>query len=177
MEHGAIVKAVVDILQKILDRDRRLVLQQFNRDGNCAVCQLNYSTLRRDAELALLPYCQENNIGTLIRGPLAQGILTGKFTPETTFTDWVREDWNAGEARERFLRNLQIVDKLGFLENETRNMAQAALQFVLAHPGVTCPIPGAKNVAQIEANAAAADGELSGDELQRINQILGYCDE
>jgi aryl-alcohol dehydrogenase-like predicted oxidoreductase len=160
-----------------ISTDSLNVLQQFNRDGNCAVCQLNYSTLRRDAELALLPYCQENNIGTLIRGPLAQGILTGKFTPEATFTDWVREDWNVGEARERFLRNLQIVDKLGFLENETRNMAQAALQFVLAHPGVTCPIPGAKNVAQVEANAAAAAGELSDDELQRINQIFGHCEE
>ena len=43
--------------------------------------------------------------------------------------------------------------------------------FVLAHPAVTCPIPGAKNLAQIDANAAAADGELSDDELQRIDEI------
>jgi aryl-alcohol dehydrogenase-like predicted oxidoreductase len=95
------------------------VLQKFNRDGNCAICQLNYSILRRDAEAVLLPYCLENNIGTLICGPLAQ----------------------------------------------------AALQFILAHPAVTCPIPGAKNLAQIDANAAAADGELSDDELRRIDEI------
>ncbi|MCZ6678676.1 MAG: aldo/keto reductase [Candidatus Poribacteria bacterium] len=148
------------------------VLQRFNRDGNCAVCQLNYSILRRDAESELLPYCLENNIGTLIRGPLAQGVLTGKFTPASTFTDWVREDWNEGEGRERFLRNLETVEQLSFLARDDRNLAQAALQFVLAHPGVTCPIPGAKSIEQIEANAAAADGELSEDELQRINQVL-----
>jgi aryl-alcohol dehydrogenase-like predicted oxidoreductase len=147
------------------------VLQKFNRDGKCAACQLNYSILRRDAEATLLPYCLENNIGTLIRGPLAQGVLTGKFTPETTFTDSVRDGWNEGAARERFLRNLKIVEKLRFLENEKRNIAQAALQFVLAHPAATCPIPGAKNVAQIEVNAAA-DGELSEDELQRIRRAL-----
>ena len=149
------------------------VLRKFNRDGKCAVCQLNYSILRRDAEKALLPYCLENNIGTLIRGPLAQGVLTGKFTPDTTFSDSVREGWNEGEARVRFLRNLETVEKLRFLENEKRNMAQAALQFVLAHPAVTCPIPGAKNVAQIEANAAAADGELSEGELAQVKRMLG----
>ena len=81
------------------------------------------------------------------------------------------EDWNEGEARERFLNNLQIVEKLRFLANDARNLAQAALQFILAHPAVTCPIPGAKNLAQIDANAAAADGELSDDELQRIDEI------
>ncbi|MBI1927280.1 aldo/keto reductase [Candidatus Poribacteria bacterium] len=147
------------------------VLEQFNREGNCAVCQLNYSILNRSAESELLPYCLENDIGTLIRGPLAQGVLAGKFTANTTFTDSVREGWNEGEARERFLRNLQIVERLRFLANGGRNMAQAALQFVLAHPAVTCPIPGAKSVAQIEANAAAADGELSDDELQRLRTI------
>ncbi len=81
------------------------------------------------------------------------------------------EDWNEGEARERFLNNLQIVEKLRFLANDARNLAQAALQFVLAHPAVTCPIPGAKNLAQIDANAAAVDGELSDDELRRIDEI------
>ncbi len=149
------------------------VLEQFNREGNCVVCQLNYSILNRSAESELLPYCLENDIGTLIRGPLAQGVLAGKFTPETNFTDSVRAGWNEGDGRERFLRNLQVVEKLRFLANEDRNMAQAALQFVLAHPAVTCPIPGAKSVAQIEANAAAADGELSEEELQRINNVLG----
>ena len=148
------------------------VLQRFNRDGNCAACQLNYSILSRAAESELLPYCLENNIGTLIRGPLVKGVLTGKFNANTTFTDSVRAGWNEGTAHEEFLSNLGIVDGLKFLANESRNMTQAALQFVLAHPGVTCAIPGAKNVVQIETNAAAADGELPDDELQRIEQIL-----
>jgi aryl-alcohol dehydrogenase-like predicted oxidoreductase len=50
-------------------------------------------------------------------------------------------------------------------------MAQAALQFVLAHPAVTCAIPGAKNVEQARSNAAAADGALTPPELQRLQEI------
>ena len=149
------------------------VLQAFNRDGRCAAAQINYSILNRSAEHDILPYCQENNIGTLIRGPLAQGILAGKFTPETTFTDSVRQSWNAGSAHERFLQQVATVDNLRFLERPDRTMAQAALQFTLANPAVTSPIPGAKNVAQITSNATAADGDLTAEELTRTRAATG----
>lgn len=149
------------------------VVQRFNRDGNCAVCQLDYSILNRRAEGGLLSYCLDNSIGTLIRGPLARGMLTGKFDLNSTFNDQVRASWNEGKSRERFLRKLRMVEKLKFLVDERRNMAQVALQFILAQPGVTCAIPGAKNIEQIEVNASAADIELSEDELRRIDDVLG----
>jgi myo-inositol catabolism protein IolS len=148
------------------------VLQAFNRAGRCAAAQINYSILNRSAEGDILPYCRENNIGTLIRGPLAQGVLAGKFTAETRFSDSVRQSWNAGAAHARFLQQVATVDALRFLERPGRSMAQAALQFVLANPAVTCPIPGAKNVAQITANATAADGELTAEELARVRALV-----
>jgi aryl-alcohol dehydrogenase-like predicted oxidoreductase len=147
------------------------VVRAFNRDGACSVVQLNYSFLNRDAEGGLLDYCRENEIGTLIRGPLRKGIATGKFTPETTFTDSVRSKWNDGPQREQFLREVATTERLDFLETQDRTMAQAALQFVLAHPGVTTAIPGAKNPEQARANAAAADGSLSEEELQRVREL------
>ena len=144
------------------------VLEAFNHDGRCAAAQINYSIVNQSAEKDILPYCREQQIGTLIRGPLAQGVLTGKFTAETTFTDSVRASWNTGEARQRFLRQVERTEQLRSLERPGRSLAQVALQFVLANPAVTSPIPGAKNVAQITANATAADGELSPEELARI---------
>jgi myo-inositol catabolism protein IolS len=144
------------------------VLRRFNRDGNCATAQINYSLLNQSAARDILPYCQENAIGTLIRGPLAQGLLAGKFTPQWHFDDSVRAGWNEGEGRERFLRNLAQVEQLRFLARPGRTLAQAALQFTLAHPAVTCPIPGAKNTDQSGANAAAADGALTAEELARV---------
>lgn len=149
------------------------VLEAFNRDGRCAAAQINYSILNRSAEHDILPYCREHNIGTLIRGPLAQGVLAGKFTPETTFSDSVRTSWNDGPAHERLLQQLAKVEQLRFLDRPGRSLAQAALQFVLANPAVTCPIPGAKNVTQITSNATAADGELTAEELEQIRTVVG----
>lgn len=147
------------------------VLRRFNRDGTCNTCQLNYSILNRRAEAELLPYCREQHIGTLVRGPLAQGLLAGKFTSETRFTDSVRASWN-DERRAWFLTQLQRVEQIRFLEQPGRTLAQAALQFVLTHPAVSCAIPGAKDESQARANAAAADGALSPDELERLRAVF-----
>lgn len=146
------------------------VLRRFNRDGRCAACQINYSILNQTAAADILPYCQENDIGTLIRGPIAQGVLAGKFSQQTTFDDEVRVGWNQGEGRERFLRQLAIVEKLRFLETAGRTMSQAALQYVLAHPAVTTAIPGAKNEGQARSNAGASDGELTVAEVAQIQE-------
>jgi len=147
------------------------VLESFNRNGRTALCQINYSVLNQSAAADILPYCQANDIGTLIRGPIAQGLLAGKFTPDTHFDDMVRAGWNEGAGRERFLKQVAQAEQLRFLIKPGRTMAQAALQWLLANPAVTCPIPGAKNVAQITSNSEAADGELSADELARLREI------
>jgi len=147
-------------------------LQRFNKHGTCATCQLDYSILNRAPEKDLLPYCQEQNIGVIVRGPLAMGILSGKFTPDTVFTDEVRRSWNEGERRQRFLRRLEVVERLRFLERNGRTMAQVALQFVISHPAVSCTIPGAKSPQQAEMNAMAGDGTLTPEELAAINEVV-----
>lgn len=144
------------------------VAKAFNRDGNCAAIQLNYSLLNRGAARDLLPWCRENNIGTLIRGPIAQGVLAGKFTPETRFDDSVRVGWNEGAGRERFLKQLAEVEPWKPLARPDRTLAQIALAWVLANPAVTCAIPGAKDDAQMRSNAAAADITLTGEEVAML---------
>ncbi len=150
-----------------ISTDRPDVLRRFAAAGDCGVCQLNYSLLNLRAEQELLPLCGQLGIGTLIRGPLAQGILAGKFTPETRFTDEVRERWNEGEARANFLRRLEAVERMRPVAG-SRPLATVALAFVLAQPHVSAVIPGAKNPAQMETNAAAADLVLSAEELAAL---------
>jgi myo-inositol catabolism protein IolS len=148
-------------------------VKAFNARGTCSVVQLDYSILNRKPEADLLPYCLENNIGTLIRGPLAMGKLTGKMTPETTFPETdTRRNWITDENRAKFAADLEKVEALRFLALEGRTMAQAALAFVLAHPGATVAIPGAKNPAQAIANADAADIPLSEEEMAKIADIV-----
>ena len=53
---------------------------------------------------------------------------------------------------------LARVEQLRFLERAGQTLGQAALRFVVAHPGVHCAAPGARTIEQLEANCAAADG-------------------
>jgi len=125
------------------------VLQKFNTEGNCTICQLDYSMLNRSSEQALLPYCEQNQIGTLIRGPLAQGLLSGRYDAETTFSDTVRAKWNEGEGRNQYLQKIAEVERIK-ANDPDKAMLNKALQFVLEHPAVTCVIPGVKSAAQVE---------------------------
>jgi myo-inositol catabolism protein IolS len=147
-------------------------VKAFNARGTCSVVQLDYSILNRRPEADVLPYCTENNIGTLIRGPLAMGKLTGKMNPSTTFPENdTRRNWITDENREKFVADLEMVERLRFLAADNRTMAQAELAFVLAQPGATVAIPGAKNPAQAVANAQAADMTLTEAELARIAEV------
>ncbi len=129
-------------------------IKHFNRDGGLDVVQLDYSILNRNAEKEILPYCQEHGIGVVVRGPLRMGILTGKFSPETSFPEgdirkgWPQEEW--------FRESLERVGRLRHLEGNSQTLGQLALRFVLDHPAVSVAIPGAKTPEQVEANVAAS---------------------
>ena len=144
------------------------VVRRFNQGGACAAVQCDYNLLDRSAELALLPYCQQNNVAVVARRPLASGLATGKFTAASQFSDSIREAWNGGKERAAFLEQLATVDRLRFLERPDRTMAQAALQFVISHPAVAVAIPGGKSPEQVRANAAAGGATLAPDELERV---------
>lgn len=146
-------------------------LKALNANGGCASCQMEYSILRRGPEKQLLPYCLENNIGVLLRGPLTKGILADKFSETTRFEDSVRKGWNEGAEHERFVRDVCTVAKLRPALKRGQSMVELALQFVLAHPAVTCPIPGMKNPQQARSNAAAADRRLSPEQKRLIDEV------
>jgi aryl-alcohol dehydrogenase-like predicted oxidoreductase len=112
-------------------------------------------------------------VAVIVRGPLAKGLLAGKYSAESRFDDGVRQRWNTGKGREEYRASLAKVEALRFLARPGRTLAQAALAFVLAHPAVTVAIPGAKSPEQTRANAAAADATLAPDELARARQATG----
>jgi aryl-alcohol dehydrogenase-like predicted oxidoreductase len=148
-------------------------LKVFNSDGGCGTLQIDYGIVNRTAEAEIFPYCIEHDIGLIVRGPLAMGILTGKFTPDWTFPedDWRRRWQENPEEREIFLQDLEKVEQLRPLA-EHRTMAQLALQFVMAQPAVTAAIPGAKNTRQLEGNVQAAVlPPLTDEELAQIDAI------
>ncbi|MCZ2098256.1 MAG: aldo/keto reductase [Anaerolineae bacterium] len=150
-------------------------LQAFNADGGCATLQIDYSILNRTPESEIFPYCQTHGIGVIVRGPLAMGLLTGKFNADTVFAENdFRRHWQTDPDQHAIFRHdLTVVERLRPLASEARSLAQLALQFVLAHPAVSTVIPGAKTPAQLRDNLGALTApELTPAEMIRINEIV-----
>ena len=150
------------------------VLKRFNVNGGCSVVQVDYSLLNRQPEAEFLPYCQEQNIGVMIRGPLAKGVLSGRYDAASTFTDTVRQGWNdEGAAREKFLTQVKQVDNLKSIVQPGGEMVTAALRYTFSHPAVSTAIPGAKSPEQARMNAAAGERLLTEEERNRWVAALG----
>ncbi len=148
-------------------------LQAFNADNRAATLQIDYSILNRTPEAEIFPYIQDHHLGVLTRGPLAMGILTGKFTAESIFGPGdFRQNWvKKPEEREIFLSDLEKVQRLRALA-EDRTLAHIAIQFVMQNPAVTVAIPGAKRLSQLKENVKAALlPELDAYELDYIDTI------
>lgn len=156
-----------------ISTDRLDVLKRFNADGNCSVVEVDYSMLNRAAESDLLPYCQEQGIGVLVRGPLRKGLLSGKYTAGSVFSDDVRSDWNEGQGRRaQFEREVAAVERLKGEFAPGAEMVTTALRYVISHPAAPVAIPGAKSPDQARMNAAAGERELSGEELDALRGLL-----
>jgi len=149
------------------------VLKRFNGNGGCSVVQVDYSLLNRMPEAEFLPYCLENNIGVMVRGPLAQGLLSGRYAADAVFTDTVRKTWNQeGAAHEKFLQQVKQVEKLKGVLQPGAEMVTTALRYTFSHPAVTTAIPGAKSPAQAAMNAEAGSQMLSATELSTLGAAL-----
>ena len=150
-------------------------LRRFNADGDCDVLQTDYSILNRTAEQELLPYCQENGIGVIVRGPLAMGLLTGKFAGGDTFpqSDFRRAWIDDPAQHEQFLRDLAVVEELRGVVPDGQSMAAFALRFARSHPAVSTVIPGAKDRRQAESNSAAGlQPLLSAEERAAVDGLV-----
>jgi aryl-alcohol dehydrogenase-like predicted oxidoreductase len=140
------------------------------RGVTLAVNQMRYSLITREIETnGVLAAARELGVTILAYSPLAQGLLTGKYTVSNSPS-------GARSLDKRFqaagLQKLQpVLDKLnGLGEKYSKTPAQVALNWLICQPGVI-PIPGIKSAAQVEQNAGALGWELSADELLELGQI------
>ena len=147
------------------------VLKRFNREGTCSVVQVDYSLLNRVAEEAFLPYCREHGIAVMVRGPLAKGLLSGRYTKDSVFTDSVRAGWSAGGAQQaQFEARVAQVGRLAEIVPPGEEMVQAAIRYTFSHEAVSVSIPGAKSANQARTNAAAGSRTLTEDELACLRE-------
>ena len=132
-----------------------------------------YALFRREIETDVLPYAQEHNLGVLVYGPLAHGLLTGAMTTDQEFDP---DDWRGTSSEfrgDQLRRNLEVVDRLGeFAEQRGCTVSQLAVAWALANPAVHVAIVGSRRVKHIEESIGALDVVLSAQDLDEIDGLL-----
>ena len=136
--------------------------------------QDEYSLLVRELETTLLPTLTEQSLGLLPYFPLANGLLTGKYHAGEAAPGDARLS-GRGEGDKYFNEeNLETVEKLrAFAKARDRTLLELAFSWLLSKPVVSSVIAGATKPEQIEANAQAADWQLSEDELAEVDELTG----
>jgi aryl-alcohol dehydrogenase-like predicted oxidoreductase len=128
-----------------------------------------YSILNRGIESEVLPVAQRYGIGTLVWGPLAQGMLTGRARKGQQ-TDLIRASFHKVFSDEQ---RLDAVEKLIPLAAEAgMPMTHLAMAFAIAHPGVTSAIIGPRTMEQLDDLLAGFDVALTDEILDRIDEIV-----
>jgi aryl-alcohol dehydrogenase-like predicted oxidoreductase len=149
-------------------------MAEFARTRPVETVQPPYHLFRRDIEADLLQYAKENDIGVLVYGPLAHGLLGGNMDTDTSFAD---DDWRSGSpvfGGDAFRRNLEVVDRLKqFATDELGcSVAQLAVAWTLANEAVNVAIVGARHPNHIQDSVAAAELSLSEADLKQVDRIL-----
>lgn len=127
--------------------------------------QDQYSLLQREEEREMHPYCLDTGVGVIPWSPLARGKLTRDWDESTARaeTDAFGRTLYGQEGDRRIVEAVKRV-----AEARGVSRAQVALAWVLAQPAVTAPIVGATKPHHLDAAIAAADLELTDDELEEL---------
>jgi aryl-alcohol dehydrogenase-like predicted oxidoreductase len=134
---------------------------------NVATVQLILNVFRRKPLDQVLPAALQAGVGVIARVPLASGLLSGKYGESTTFAPEDHRTYNRhGEAFDVGETFSGVPFEVGVraarsvaVHAKGATTAQLALKWILDQPGISTVIPGARNAAQVEGNAAAADLE------------------
>ncbi len=148
---------------------------------NVTTVQIIYNIFRQRPREKFFAMARENNIGLIIRVPLASGLLSGKFRPDTRFAPGDHRFFNRsgmffdkGEtfAGVPYETGLRAVERLKQVFPENTSLAHVALQWILISKEVSCIIPGASSPDQVRSNLdAMAFTGFTDQQLKAISAI------
>lgn len=184
-------ESVFDVLDELVDEGKLRAygvsvetvdeaLTALQRPGVASI-QIILNVFRRKPLERVLPAAQEAGVGIIARVPLASGLLTGKFSEDTTFEPGDHRTYNRfGEAFDQgetfsgvpYELGVQASREFAALVPDGVTPAQFALRWIADQPGVSVVIPGASRPEQARANAAAGSlPSLTGDQLTALEGL------
>jgi aryl-alcohol dehydrogenase-like predicted oxidoreductase len=158
-------------LQKAIDISRRMGWEPFT------CLQPQYNLLCRGIEWEVAPVCLGEGVGIIAWSPLRGGWLSGRFRrgmtappPDTRVAEAEEKGWSESWSAYNNERTWHVLDVLFAVSDETgKAPAQVAINWLLRRPGVTAPIIGARNLAQLEANLGASGWSLAPEHVERLD--------
>ena len=141
--------------------------------GRVDAVQNRYNLFQREVEDELLPFCEKHRISFIPWGPLAFGLLGGKYTTDFKLDE---NDWRHRTGlfdAEVFAGNVAIVQQLNTLAHEAgAELSHLAIRWILRQGAVGSVIAGAKRPVQVTQNARAAWLELTQKQIAQIEDVL-----
>lgn len=148
---------------------------------NVTTVQIIFNVFRQRPSERFFQLAKDRNVGIIARVPLASGLLTGKFSANSTFEKDDHRHFNRnGEAFDKgetfsgidYALGLKAVEELRKLFPKLENLAPKALQWILQFPEVSCIIPGASKVEHIQSNLSVYNSApLTDEEVSKMNNI------
>ena len=139
--------------------------------------QPQYNMLWRVIEAEVVPLCEKEGLGQIVWSPIAQGVLTGKYSPGDAPPPGSRATDSSGS---RFMTELLTDEVLGAVQRlrpiaaeAGLSMAQLAVAWTLQNPNVSAAIVGATRPEQVRENVKAAGVRLDAGLMSRIDEALG----
>ncbi len=151
----------------------------FAEGEHCAAIQHQMNVLEDAPDV--IAVCEQSNLASINRGPLAMGLLTGKYTPSSQSLplddvrserspEWMRY-FKDGKAHPDWLKKLDAVRQI--LTSGGRTLAQGALAWLWARTERAIPIPGFRTVAQVDENCGAlVHGPLTDAQMSEVDRVL-----
>ena len=133
---------------------------------NVTTVQIIFNLFRQRPAQLFFGEAKKKNVGIIVRVPLASGLLTGKFSAASTFTEGDHRQFNRnGDAFDKgetfsgieYETGIAAVQALKKIFPDQANLAPIALKWILQFDAVSCIIPGASNITQVDSNISAFD--------------------
>ena len=135
--------------------------------------QTEYSLFEREVEKEVLPLVRELGIGFVPYSPLGRGFLTADVKPASEYPADDMRSWDDRWQPGNYEKNVRAIGELKELAAEKGiEVTQLALAWLLAQGDDVVPIPGTRSPERVAENVAAAEVELTGEDLARVEEIV-----
>jgi aryl-alcohol dehydrogenase-like predicted oxidoreductase len=143
----------------------------FAEGEHCTAIQFRLNALEDTPDL--LDICEKYNLAGIVRGPLASGFLTGKYSIENLDDQLSPDDFRLNN-RDHIVKTLESLGSIQeILRSNGRSIVQGALAWIWGRSQRTIPIPGFRRLAQVEENLKALEfGPLEKEQLAQIDAML-----